>query len=93
MLVAAISDAVQHAHQRGIIHRDLKPANILVTEAGEPKILDFGIARAAAARRRHRRMHTVAGEVLGTLSYMSPEQVAGDVCRRSTRDRTSTRSA
>ena len=46
-LVAALADAVQHAHHRGIIHRDLKPANILVIEGGEPKILDFGIARAA----------------------------------------------
>jgi serine/threonine protein kinase len=83
-LVAAIADAVQHAHHRGIIHRDLKPANILVTDAGEPKVLDFGIARAA-----HdgvlTTMHTAAGEVLGTLSYMSPEQIAGDVTSVDTR--------
>jgi tetratricopeptide (TPR) repeat protein len=83
-LVAAIADAVQHAHHRGIIHRDLKPANILVTDAGQPKVLDFGIARAA-----HdgilTTMHTAAGEVLGTLSYMSPEQIAGDVTSIDTR--------
>jgi tetratricopeptide (TPR) repeat protein len=83
-LVAAIADAVQHAHHRGIIHRDLKPANILVTDAGQPKVLDFGIARAA-----HdgvlTTMHTAAGEVLGTLSYMSPEQIAGDVSSIDTR--------
>jgi tetratricopeptide (TPR) repeat protein len=82
-LVAAIADAVQHAHHRGIIHRDLKPANILVTDAGEPKILDFGIARA------HDGMvttaQTVAGEVLGTLRYMSPEQIAGDIAELDTR--------
>jgi tetratricopeptide (TPR) repeat protein len=83
-LVASIADAVQHAHHRGIIHRDLKPANILVTDSGQPKVLDFGIARAA-----HdgvlTTMHTAAGEVLGTLSYMSPEQIAGDVSSIDTR--------
>jgi eukaryotic-like serine/threonine-protein kinase len=84
VLVAAIADAVQHAHHRGIIHRDLKPANILVTEAGDPKILDFGIARAA-----HdvvlSTVQTRAGEVLGTISYMSPEQISGDIGALDTR--------
>ncbi len=84
LLMAAIADAVQHAHHRGIIHRDLKPANILVTDAGEPKVLDFGIARAAAAD-DVTRLRTAAGEVLGTLRYMSPEQVAGDVAALDTR--------
>jgi tetratricopeptide (TPR) repeat protein len=84
VLVAAIGDAVQHAHHRGIIHRDLKPANILVTETGEPKVLDFGIARAAHDNLLTT-MHTAVGEVLGTLSYMSPEQVAGDVAALDTR--------
>ncbi len=84
LLVAAIADAVQHAHHRGIIHRDLKPANILVTDAGEPKVLDFGIARAARDGLQTT-VQTAAGEVLGTISYMSPEQVSGDISALDTR--------
>ncbi len=74
-LMARIAEAVHHAHQKGVIHRDLKPGNVLVTADGSPKILDFGVARVtteAAAR------HTRTGELLGTLAYMSPEQVAAD---------------
>lgn len=77
-LIARICDAVQHAHQRGVIHRDLKPANILVTESGQPKILDFGVARATEADVSAATLQTTAGELLGTLPYMSPEQLAGD---------------
>ena len=84
LLVAAIADAVQHAHHAGVIHRDLKPANILVTEEGQPKILDFGLARAAPDPLLGT-VHTVAGEVLGTIAYMSPEQIAGDVDALDTR--------
>ncbi len=77
-LVATICDAVQHAHQRRVIHRDLKPANILVDKAGHAKILDFGVARLADADTAQDAQPTRAGQLVGTLPYMSPEQVAGD---------------
>ncbi|MCB9918816.1 MAG: SUMF1/EgtB/PvdO family nonheme iron enzyme [Planctomycetes bacterium] len=73
-----ICDAVQHAHQRGIIHRDLKPSNVIVQEVdGEPfpKIIDFGIAKAAAGSWGDSDANTLAGQVLGTPEYMSPEQL------------------
>lgn len=76
-LFARICDAVQHAHQRGLIHRDLKPANILVDDTGQPRILDFGIARLTDADAQATRQ-TSMGELIGTLAYMSPEQVSGD---------------
>jgi WD40 repeat protein/predicted Ser/Thr protein kinase len=77
-LVARVCDAVQHAHERGVIHRDLKPGNILVDEAGQPRVLDFGVARAADADLQTTTARTQAGQLLGTLNYMSPEQVTGD---------------
>lgn len=81
-LIAKICDAVHHAHLRGLIHRDLKPGNILVDEAGQPKVLDFGIARATTAD-AEAAIQTDAGQLVGTLAYMSPEQLAGDVDPRS----------
>jgi WD40 repeat protein len=77
-LVARVCDAVQHAHERGVIHRDLKPANILVDEAGQPKVLDFGVARLADGGPHSTAARTVDGMLLGTLDYMSPEQVTGN---------------
>ncbi len=83
-LVAKICDAVQHAHQRGLIHRDLKPANILVDEAGQPRILDFGVARLTDSD-AHATRQTDIGQLVGTLAYMSPEQVLGDPAEIDTR--------
>src|SRR5262245_32196982 len=76
-MVAKIAEAVQHAHQRGLIHRDLKPANILVDETGQPKILDFGVARAIDSD-AYATSQTGMGQLVGTLAYMSPEQVFAD---------------
>jgi tetratricopeptide (TPR) repeat protein len=83
-LVQQVCDAVEHAHQRGIIHRDLKPANILVDEHGQPKVLDFGLARVTDSDAQATRQ-TDMGQVLGTLAYMSPEQVQGDLLEVDTR--------
>jgi non-specific serine/threonine protein kinase/serine/threonine-protein kinase len=75
-LMVAICDAVQHAHDRGVIHRDLKPANVLISDQGQPKVLDFGIARATGIDVDSTR-HTQHGQLLGTLAFMSPEQLRG----------------
>jgi WD40 repeat protein/serine/threonine protein kinase len=75
-LVARICEAVQHAHDRQVIHRDLKPANILVNASGEPRVLDFGVAHATGFM--DTTAHTRTGQLIGTLRYMSPEQVAGE---------------
>ena len=75
-LFATVCDAVQFAHQRGVIHRDLKPSNILVDADGNPKILDFGLARSMSASAQT--VVSMTQELLGTLPYMSPEQTRGD---------------
>lgn len=72
-LVAAVADAVQHAHDRGVLHRDLKPSNVIVDLAGRPHVADFGLAR-----RVHLDSHlTLSGQVIGTPGYLAPEQAAG----------------
>jgi tetratricopeptide (TPR) repeat protein len=85
LLVAGLCDAVHHAHQKGLVHRDLKPANVLVTEEGQLKVLDFGIARITAADVASTIDATRTGEVLGTLPYMSPEQIGADPSQVDTR--------
>jgi eukaryotic-like serine/threonine-protein kinase len=84
-LMVKVCESMHHAHERGVIHRDLKPANVLVGEDGWPKILDFGIARATGLDVQSG-VHTAHGQIIGTLAFMSPEQLRGvvaDVDRRS----------
>ena len=73
VLCAKIADALQHAHGNGVIHRDLKPSNVMITTSGDPRIMDFGLAK----RVEDEVTMTVCGKLLGTPAYMSPEQAKG----------------
>ena len=74
-LTKQISEAVEFAHQRGVIHRDLKPANVLLDTDGSPRITDFGLAKRVSGGSDL----TATGQILGTPSYMPPEQAAGKI--------------
>jgi WD40 repeat protein len=73
-LLAKVAKAVHHAHQRGILHRDLKPSNILIDEQGEPHVTDFGLAKRVETEQGQTR----SGAILGTPSYISPEQARSE---------------
>jgi serine/threonine protein kinase len=77
-ILTKICSAVEHAHQKGIVHRDLKPGNILVDRSGQPKVLDFGVARLTDSDIQTVTVRTDIGQPMGTVPYMSPEQAAGD---------------
>jgi serine/threonine protein kinase len=72
-LVCQVAEAAHYAHECGVVHRDLKPANVLIDARGEPRILDFGVARPLGADASA----TQTGQLVGTLAYMSPEQASG----------------
>jgi serine/threonine protein kinase len=73
-LVRTVAEAVEHVHRHGYIHRDLKPSNILIDRAGRPRVLDFGLAKQYGGGDTHL---TLSGQVLGTPSFMAPEQADG----------------
>lgn len=83
-LIVRVCEAVDHAHRRGVIHRDLKPANIVVLPGGAVKVLDFGVARLIDTEADVTQM-TTPGQFVGTIGYMSPEQLAGETGQIDTR--------
>jgi tRNA A-37 threonylcarbamoyl transferase component Bud32/tetratricopeptide (TPR) repeat protein len=77
-LFERVCEAVHHGHQRGIIHRDLKPGNILIGSDGNPRVIDFGVARATDSDMALTQHQTDVGQLVGTVQYMSPEQCEAD---------------
>jgi serine/threonine protein kinase len=76
-LVCGVLDALAHAHDAGVIHRDIKPHNVVVTPGGQPKLVDFGVARLVTEEGRRTGFRTETGHLVGTFAYMSPEQADG----------------
>jgi eukaryotic-like serine/threonine-protein kinase len=72
-IISQVADGLGYAHSLGVVHRDIKPANVMITAAGAVKIMDFGIARMRGSQRLTR-----DGGIIGTLSYMAPEQLKGE---------------
>ena len=72
-IVADLCNALEYSHQMGVIHRDVKPGNIMITNTGKVKVMDFGIARVMDAPSTM----TTTSQVIGTASYLSPEQARG----------------
>lgn len=79
MLISKVCSGLDHAHQQGVVHRDLKPSNIMMTAEGEPKLVDFGLARSMFKTVDHdSAVHSMEGSIIGTPLFMSPEQARGN---------------